>query len=108
MLLVLTNTTPESAPTLARALVEEGIAACVTETPVTSTYMWKGEIQRDGEMTLTAKVPKENIHMARERILALHPYELPEILVLPIEEEASYTPYVEWVRTTAIPKQTRS
>ncbi len=108
MFLVLTNTTAESAPALARALVEEGLAACVTETPVTSTYMWKGEVQRDDEMTLTAKVPKKNIRMARERILALHPYELPEILVLPIEEETSYAPYVEWVRETATPKETPS
>ena len=98
MYLLLSNIPPDHAATLAETLVKEGRAACVTLTPVTSVYEWEGELCHDQEVTLQAKVGKEGVAATRQRIMELHPYDLPEILVLPVDTEKSHGPYVEWVR----------
>ncbi len=98
MYLLLSNIPPEQASAIAETLVREDRAACVTLTPVTSVYEWEGELCHDQEVTLQAKVGKEGVAATRERILELHPYDLPEVLVLPVDTEQSHGPYVEWVR----------
>ena len=100
MRLVLCNATPEQAPELARALAGEGLAACVNLVPVRSVYRWEGAVHDEPEVTLWIKVPLEKVDAVRERVLALHDYDLPEIVVVPVDVEASHGPYVEWVRGT--------
>ena len=98
MLLLITNVPPEHAQSIAESLVQEKRAACVTETPVTSTYRWEGAVQRDEEVTLTIKVSLTEAEATRRRLLELHPYAVPEILALEVNQEHSHQPYVEWVR----------
>lgn len=99
MRVLLCNTTPDDAPRLARALVEQGLAACVNIIPaVTSVYRWKGEVTHDTEATLLIKVAAERVEAVRDAIIELHPYEVPEVVVLSVDADRSHRPYVEWVR----------
>lgn len=98
VLLLLTNVPPSHAKEMATSLVEENLAACVTETPVTSTYRWEGAVQRDEEVTLTIKVARSTAKTTRERIIELHPYDLPEVVAVEVNEDYSSRSYVEWVR----------
>lgn len=99
MKLALTNVPPVVAESLARTLVEEGCAACVNATPIRSTYRWKGEICVEDEVTLVMKVADAGGERLRQRLLALHPYELPEFIVLDVESAGSLPAYVQWVET---------
>ena len=75
----------EQSKTLADALVERRLAACVNVVPrVLSVYRWKGEISRDEECLLVIKTSERLFPAVREAIRELHSYELPEILMLPI------------------------
>lgn len=99
MRVVLCNTPPEEARPLARALVERGLAACVNVIPaVTSVYGWKGDLVEDTEATLIIKAPASGLDALRAAIVELHPYEVPEVVVLGVEVEVSHGPYVDWVR----------
>src|SRR6187551_2302999 len=81
---------------IAGVLVEERLAACVNRVPgVASTYRWKDEIHRDSECLLLIKSTSERFDALRERIVALHPYEVPEVLALPVE--AGSVSYLAWI-----------
>ncbi len=95
--LVISNLPKEDAESIARQLIESRLAACVTLSPVKSVYRWEGEICIDQEITLTAKVSDEVLERCVQEIKRLHPYELPEILALKIDEDHSYQPYLQWV-----------
>ncbi|QDH69070.1 divalent-cation tolerance protein CutA [Marilutibacter alkalisoli] len=85
-----------SADTLARALVEERLAACVSRLPgVRSTYRWQGEIEHADEVLLLIKTTAERLDALVERIHALHPYELPEVVA--VEACGGLSPYLQWV-----------
>lgn len=76
-----------SARTLAEALVGEGLAACVNRLPgVQSTYRWKGEVVTDSEELLMIKTTTARFPALKERLLALHPYELPELIAVPVAQ----------------------
>jgi periplasmic divalent cation tolerance protein len=98
MRVVLSNCPPQDAERIARALVEGGHAACVSAAPVKSIYRWKGEVTVDDEVTLFIKVAAERAAALVAALRALHPYEVPEIVALPVDVEASHGPYVNWVR----------
>ena len=73
------------ARTLARELVELRLAACVNiAAGVTSIYRWLGSVTEDAEQLLVIKTVDENLHELREALVARHPYEVPEFIVLPI------------------------
>ena len=92
----------EDADRLARALVERRLAACVNVVPgVVSHYRWKGELQRDEERLLVIKTRAERIDALREALRELHPYELPETIVLPID--AGHAPYLAWLDESVTP-----
>ncbi len=86
----------EDAERIARALVERRLAACVNVVSgVASFYRWKGEVCRDEEGLLVVKTRAEKLDALREAFVALHPYELPELVALPIE--AGHAPYLAWL-----------
>jgi periplasmic divalent cation tolerance protein len=86
-----------SAQHLADALVGESLAACVNRIPgIHSTYRWKGEVTTDVEELLLIKTTVGRFEALKERVLALHPYELPELIAVPIER--GHAAYLNWVR----------
>jgi len=81
---------------IGRALVEAGLAACVNVgQPMVSIYRWKGELQRDEECQIVIKTVRGRIDDVQARVSALHPYDLPELLVLPVE--GGDPAYLAWV-----------
>jgi periplasmic divalent cation tolerance protein len=86
----------DKAAEVARTLVSEGLAACVNLAPaVRSIYRWQGQINDERETHAMIKTTRERWDALRDRLVALHPYELPEILALPVE--AGLPPYLDWV-----------
>ncbi len=97
-LLVLTQMPDHaSAQALARALVESRLAACVSVgAPVDSLYHWDGQIETAREVPVTIKTRRERYAAVEAAILAGHPYELPEILAVPILHGLER--YLDWIR----------
>lgn len=96
--IVVLCTVPDAAlgATIAEALVGEGLAACVNRVPgVVSTYRWQGELCRDEEQLLLIKTRAALFEALRQRIRALHRYETPEIVALPIA--AGDGDYLNWI-----------
>jgi periplasmic divalent cation tolerance protein len=98
MKIVLSNISPETSESVARQLVDEGLAACVNLWPVRSVYRWEGAVHVDPEVTLLIKVSEEGVGRLVSRLEELHPYDLPEILVLGVDQDRSLDAYVQWVR----------
>ena len=87
----------EDAGRLARTLVEERLAACVSLVPgVESVYRWKGEVESAKETLLLIKTGAEQLRALEARLHELHSYETPEFLVLKVE--AGSDRYLEWLQ----------
>lgn len=85
-----------SAASAARLLVQEHLAACVNRLAgVASTWFWDEAVQEETEVLLLIKTTRERFDDLRERLLAVHPYELPEIIA--VEARAGHVPYLEWI-----------
>ena len=81
---------------LVRGLVEEGVVACGNIlSGVTSIYRWQGEVERAGEALVVFKTTAAGAARLVERVPELHPYDVPEVLVL--EVEAGHGPYLKWI-----------
>ncbi len=81
---------------IARALVDEHLAACVTVLPrATSVYRWEGKIAEDGEFVLLIKTRAGRYAELESRLKALHPYKVPEIIALPIVRGSQA--YLSWL-----------
>jgi periplasmic divalent cation tolerance protein len=81
---------------IASTLVEERLAACVNRVPgITSTYRWQGKVQHERECLLLVKTTSERFAAVRERIIDLHPYELPEVIAVDIA--LGHAPYLTWL-----------
>lgn len=92
----------EAAERLARALVEAKLAACVNIYPgVVSLYEWKGEIARESEVVAFIKTRRAIADEAMAAARALHPYDVPALLVLPIAE--GNQDYLAWARARLRP-----
>lgn len=77
-------------------LLDEGLIACVNRVgPVVSAYRWQGKVCRDEEYQLHMKTSLERIDDLKAAIDRLHPYECPEVVILPAESSQSYS---EWVQ----------
>ena len=86
----------EAARALARVLVESNLAACVSVgAPVESLYHWQGAIENAREVPLTAKTRADRYVDVARAIAARHPYELPEIVAVPISEGSA--DYLAWI-----------
>lgn len=96
LVVLVTAPTPDRAAEIARALVEERLAACGNVVPgLRSVYRWEGKVQEDAEALLVLKTTRARFEALRERVLALHPYEVPEVIALPVE--AGSARYLEWI-----------
>jgi periplasmic divalent cation tolerance protein len=81
---------------IARALVDGGLAACVNVLPpMVSVYRWQGEVQQDRECQLVIKTAATRVEAVHAKIAELHPYDLPEFLVLPVG--GGDPAYLAWV-----------
>jgi len=86
-----------SAQAIAEALVGERLAACVNRLPgVASTYRWQGRVTTDAEELLLVKTVASRFEALKARLLALHPYDLPELIAVPVEH--GHDAYLDWVR----------
>lgn len=94
-------TTPDRAlaENIGRTLVEEKLAACVNILgDIQSIYRWQGKVETGAEVALLVKTTAQRSEAAIARIAALHPYECPAILQLPIE--GGFAPFMAWLATT--------
>lgn len=103
VLLVLTNLpTVSAAESLASALVEARLAACVNRLPaVQSVYRWQGKIETADEITLLIKTTQAHYAAIEAAIRARHPYELPEVIAVPVT--AGLPAYLQWIITETQP-----
>lgn len=101
-LLVLTNVPdPATAEKLAHALVEAGVAACVNVlAPCRSIYRWQGQVETAAEIPLLIKTNSARFAEVERLIQTLHPYEVPELIAIPITQ--GLPAYLDWLtRETA-------
>jgi periplasmic divalent cation tolerance protein len=96
LILILTTMPDDNrADELASALVEEKLAACVNvHAPMMSTYRWKGAVERDAERQIVIKTTPQRREAVEARLRTLHPYELPELVVI---DAGSSEAYGRWV-----------
>jgi len=100
---VTTTEREEDAGEIARALVENRLAACVQVAgPITSTYRWQGAIETSREWQCTAKSRRDLFERIEEAVRRVHPYEVPEILAVPIL--AGSRAYLEWLEAELAPR----
>lgn len=86
----------EKAAEVARTLVAERLVACVNLVPgVRSIYSWKGELCDDAEVLCVMKTRRDRVDALRARLPALHPYDVPELVVLAVS--AGHAPYLAWI-----------
>jgi len=91
---------------IGRQLVEEGLAACVSVLPpMVSVYRWQGEVHQDMERQLVIKTRAERVEALMARLTTLHPYDVPECLVLPVAGGSDA--YLAWVRDSVAPLDPR-
>jgi len=87
----------ETGAGLGRALVAERLVACVNLVPrVRSIYRWEGQVEEDEEVLLVIKTRADRLAALRERVVALHPYDVPEVVALPVVGGSDA--YLDWVR----------
>lgn len=91
-------TAPDAAvaESLVRRLVQEGVVVCGNIIPgITSIYRWKEAVEHEEESLIVFKTTVTGARRLVERVPELHPYEVPEVLVLPVED--GHLPYLDWV-----------
>lgn len=96
VIVVLVTCPQDKAQAIATRLVEERVAACVNVVPgVQSTFRWQGKVQSEGEALLVVKTARDRFEALRQAVLRHHPYELPEVIALPVDR--GHAPYLDWV-----------
>ncbi len=96
ILVLVTAPSTDKAAELARTLVEEQLAACGNLIPgVRSIYRWEGRVQDEPEVLLILKTRAALFEPLRARIVALHPYDVPEVLRLDVAD--GHAPYLSWI-----------
>ncbi len=94
--ILMTAPDPEVALDLGRRLVEERLAACANVVPgLTSVFRWEGEVQEEAEALLILKTTEAEAKALVARAVDIHPYDVPEVIVLPVVD--GHGPYLEWV-----------
>lgn len=98
----MTAASGEEAARLADLLIGAHLAACVQILPeMESVYRWEGKIERQAEVLLLAKTTRSRFEDLEREVRALHSYETPEIVAVPIVDGS--TPYIDWLRASLKP-----
>lgn len=98
MHVILCTCPPDHAERLARHLLANG-AACVNLLPaVRSLYLWEGAVHDDAEALLVVKASRERVELLWRSLVGVHPYTLPEWVVLPVDTDLTSGDYLAWVR----------
>ena len=93
---IMTAPNAETAEELGRTLVSERLAACANVVPnIVSMYWWEGELQRDDEVMVILKTVRQRAEALEARAVELHPYSVPEVLVLAVS--GGHAPYLDCV-----------
>src|SRR5580765_8468350 len=96
IVVLMTASSFDEAARIAEVLVNQKLAACVQVLPeMQSLYVWKGEVQREREVLMIAKTVRSNFELLERQVRAMHSYETPEIIALPIV--AGSERYLEWL-----------
>jgi periplasmic divalent cation tolerance protein len=96
LVVLCTAPTAEVAAGLARALVEARLAACGNVVPgLRSIYRWQGQVEDQPEALLILKTTRQRFPALRDELLRRHPYQVPEVLALPVE--AASAAYLGWL-----------
>lgn len=95
IIVLFSTTPPDKSEIIARNLIDTRMVACVNVVPVHSYYRWNGELCSEPEHLLIAKTTKEKKDEVIAAIKAHHPFEVPEIIALPVT--GGHVPYLEWV-----------
>jgi periplasmic divalent cation tolerance protein len=96
VVVLVTAPSAEKAVEIARTLVEEKLAACGSVVPgVRSIYRWEGKVHDDAEALLVLKAPRKRLQELTDRVVQLHPYEVPEVVGIPIE--GGNERYIDWI-----------
>jgi periplasmic divalent cation tolerance protein len=94
---LVTAPSPEKAAELAHALVGEKLAACVNIVPgLRSIYRWEGAVEDAAEVLMVVKTTVDRFDALHQKVLALHPYQVPEVIRLDVAQ--GHLPYLDWVR----------
>lgn len=96
MIAFVTAATTDEAARIARALVEERLAACVNiVSPIVSVYRWEGQVQQDSEVLLIIKTTDARLPDLIRRVKALHSYQVPEVIAVPVADGSP--DYLAWL-----------
>jgi periplasmic divalent cation tolerance protein len=99
--LYVTAPNSETAARIGRTLVEENLAACVNiHGEMRSVYEWEGKVEIGIETPLIVKTTAGRASAARDRIIMLHPHEVPCVAALPVSAEGSNAAFLEWIAET--------
>jgi periplasmic divalent cation tolerance protein len=104
-IVIVLTTAPDAdrADSWGRTLVEERLAACVNvHGPMASFYRWKGSVERGEERQVVIKTTKDRVPALQSRLAELHPYELPEFLVVTVDGGSEA--YLRWVANSSTPR----
>lgn len=100
-IIITTTSSIEEAKKLAHSLVENKLAACANIIPkIISVYNWKNQINEDEEYLLLIKTKEKNFEQVKEKIKELHSYELPEIIMIPVQN--GLNDYLDWINKETI------
>ena len=96
VVVLVTAPSSEKAAEIARVVVQEKLAACGSVLPgIRSIYAWEGKMHDEEEALLVLKAPRKRLQELCDRVVALHPYEVPEVIGLPIE--GGNERYIDWI-----------
>ncbi|AGC46635.1 divalent ion tolerance protein [Myxococcus stipitatus DSM 14675] len=102
ILVLVTAPSSDKAAELARTVVEEQLAACGNILPgLRSIYRWEGKVQDDAEALILFKTRTSLFDALRSRIVALHPYQVPEVLRVDVAD--GHAPYLAWILESTRP-----
>jgi periplasmic divalent cation tolerance protein len=97
MIVFSTAPSDEVARRIAREVVSTNLAACVNILPsVVSVYEWEGSMEEADEVLMIIKTSRDRVEELTEKLVSLHPYKVPEVIALPIEN--GHGKYLDWVR----------
>ncbi len=96
MLVLTTVSSSDAAAELAKKLVGERLAACANLVPaLRSIYRWEGKVQDENEVLVLLKTQQQHYERLKARLLELHPYEVPEVIGIPVER--GHQAYLDWI-----------